>query len=64
LFTETKTASIGPVTVIAPTPGSLDTILFAIAVAAAILVFWAKRGMFTVIGTTAALGLAAKMLTS
>ncbi len=64
LFTEIKTASFGPVTVIAPTPGSLDTILFAIAVAAAVLIFWAKRGMFTVIGTTAALGLAAKMLTS
>lgn len=62
LFSKTQTIVYGPVSVISPEITSLDVRLLAIAALATALVFWARRGMFTVLGTTAALGFAVKTL--
>lgn len=60
LFTKTSIYGFGPITVLWPDVASLDAVLLSISIVAAILVFWAKRGMFVVLGTTAALGFLAK----
>ncbi|PVB62450.1 chromate efflux transporter [Labrenzia sp. 011] len=62
LFTQTRTVSYGPVTVLQPDITSLDPVLAAMALVAALLVFAAKRGIATVLAVTAALGLLAKFL--
>ncbi|MEP3430505.1 MAG: chromate efflux transporter [Roseibium sp.] len=59
LFSQTDTIRIGVLDLIWPDFSSLDVPLLAIAGIAIALVFWAKRGMFTVLGTTAGLGLLA-----
>ncbi|MEP4770632.1 MAG: chromate efflux transporter [Roseibium sp.] len=56
LFSQTDTIRIGVLDLIWPDFSSLDVRLLAIAGIAIALVFWAKRGMFTVLGTTAGLG--------
>ncbi|MEP1934027.1 MAG: chromate efflux transporter [Roseibium sp.] len=61
LFSQTDTIRIGVLDLIWPNFSSLDVPLLAIAGIAIALVFWAKRGMFTVLGTTAGLGLLATM---
>ncbi|QDG75639.1 chromate efflux transporter [Labrenzia sp. PHM005] len=60
LFAKTETITAGPITVLWPVFTSLDGVLLTIAVVAAILVFWAKRSMFAVLGATAVLGFLAK----
>jgi chromate transporter len=60
LFTETETVTYGPVTLLRPDLASLDAVLLAIAALAASLVFWAKRGMITVLGITASFGFLVK----
>lgn len=56
LFSQTDTIRIGVLDLIWPNFSSLDVTLLAIAGIAIALVFWAERGMFTVLGTTAGLG--------
>jgi len=60
LFSETRTVEFGPLEVLWPRPLSLDPVLAAIALLAAFLVFGAKRGIITVLATTAILGFLAK----
>ena len=62
LFSETETLQVGAVELLWPEATSLDPILAGIALLAALLVFGAKRGMATVLATTAALGLLAQTL--
>lgn len=61
-FARVGERSLGPAHVLVPDPASLDPTLAGIAAVAAGLVFLAKRGIATVVGLTALLGLAASML--
>ncbi|MCV0426543.1 MAG: chromate efflux transporter [Roseibium sp.] len=62
LFAETETLKMGAFKVLWPEFTSLDPVLAGIAILAALLAFGAKRGMATVLGTTAMLGLVAQTL--
>ncbi len=62
LFGSVAETKAGPVNLLVPDFATLDYVLATIAVIAAILVFVAKRGIATVIATTALLGLGARYL--
>lgn len=56
LFADTELVNYGPLKLVWPDVSSLDIPLLAIALIAVALAFGAKRGMFVVLGTSAALG--------
>lgn len=60
LFAETETLKVGAFELLWPDVTSLDPVLAGIALLAALLVFAARRGMATVLATTALLGFMAK----
>ncbi|MEM9629737.1 MAG: chromate efflux transporter [Pseudomonadota bacterium] len=62
LFAETNTLQVGMFDLLWPNPQSLDPILAGIAILAALLVFVARRGMATVLMTTAILGFVVKTM--
>lgn len=62
LFYETGRFELGVLDVVRPTPASVDPVLAAIALLAALLVFAAKRGIMTVLAVTATLGFLAKTM--
>ncbi|MTI45082.1 chromate transporter [Roseibium hamelinense] len=64
LFADIRELEIGPLDVTYPIPQSLDIGMAAIACIAGVLVFTAKRGIATVVLTTACLGLAVRALTT
>ncbi|SDD94864.1 chromate efflux transporter [Aquimonas voraii] len=61
LFAERVRVETGPVDLLLPVTGSLQPMALALAVIAVLLVFVAKRGVFTVLGVCAALGIALQL---
>ncbi|MFZ6765139.1 chromate efflux transporter [Pseudoroseomonas sp. WGS1072] len=61
LFAEVRRVEVGPAALDIPVPGSLDILALALAAVAVACLFGFKLGLLRTLGTTAALGLAAKL---
>ncbi len=57
LFAELREVQFGPLTLDVPMAGSLDVLALALAMLAAVCVFWFRLGLVRTLGVTAATGL-------